>query len=140
MLLGTGSLFLATVEAVCLFLVTANGIGLLLGGAAITLAQGALLFHSPAIRLPLLFIATIGALLNLWLIGNNWRLRRTPSAQWRIQPLTTKERWRNRVLLIFSILTLILVGTELYLHHKFHGSMLARDNRAIEHTVMRLTS
>ena len=43
---GSGSLVLAALEAVCLFLVSANGMILLLGGASIGLAQGLLFFHS----------------------------------------------------------------------------------------------
>ena len=45
-LLGSGSLALAAMEAVCLFFVSASGVIVLLGGAAIGLAQGAAWIHS----------------------------------------------------------------------------------------------
>ncbi len=124
--LGFGSLTLAAVEAVCLFFVTANGLVLLLGGASISLAQGAVLFHATAIRLPLLSLATLGAVLNLWLLFNAWRLRRAPSAQWRRRPLDQKERRRIVIVGALSIITLLVVATELFLHHRLHGSSFAR--------------
>jgi hypothetical protein len=124
--LGFGSLTLATIEALCLFFVTANGLALLLGGASITVARGAILFHSAAIRLPLLSLATLGALLNLWLLFNAWRLRRAPSARWRRKALDQKERRRIAIVGALSIITLLVVATELYLHHRFHGSSFAR--------------
>jgi hypothetical protein len=125
-LLGFGSLTFAAIEAVCLFLVTANGLAVLLGGASIVLAQGVAFFHSAAIRIPLLSLATIGALLNLWLLFNAWRLRRASSAQWRRKPLEKKERRRITIVATLSILTLMFVAAELFLHHRLHGSSFAR--------------
>jgi hypothetical protein len=127
-LLGSGSLALAAMEAVCLFFVSANGLIVLLGGAAIGLAQGAAWIHTAAIRLPLLGLATFGALLNLWLLLNSWRLRNAASARWRKKALLPSER--NRIILIagLSILTLLFVGAELFLHHKFHGSAFASNS------------
>jgi hypothetical protein len=125
-LLGFGSLTLAAIEAICLFFVTANGLALLLGGASIAFAQGVVVFHSAAIRIPLLSLATIGAVLNLWLLFNAWRLRSAPSARWRRKPLEKKERRRIVIVATLSILTLLFVATELFLHHRFHGSSFAR--------------
>jgi hypothetical protein len=125
-LLGLGSLTLATIEAICLIFVTANGVALLLGGASIAFAQAVVVFHSAAIRIPLLSLATIGAMLNLWLLFNAWRLRSAPSARWRRKPLDKKERRRIIVVATLSILTLAFVATELFLHHRFHGSSFAR--------------
>jgi len=125
-LLGSGSLAIAVIEALCLFFVSANGLIVLLGGASITLAQGAVLFHSTAIRLPLLSLATLGALLNLWLLFNAWRLRSAPSARWRKKPLEPKERRRIAIVTTLSVLTLLFVAAELFLHHRLHGSSFAR--------------
>lgn len=124
-MLGTGSLVLAAVEAICLFLVSANGLIVLLGGAAIGLAQGAAWIHSAAIRLPLLGLAAVGALLNLWLLANSWRLRNATSARWRKKPLLPSERRRIILIATLSVLTLLFVAAELFLHHRFHGSAFA---------------
>jgi hypothetical protein len=125
-LLGAGSLTLAAIEAICLFFVSANGLILLLGGLSAGVAQSVVFFHSAPVRLPLLALATIGALLNLWLLFNAWRLRSAPSAQWRRKPLLPAERRRIVIVAVLSVVTLTLVGTELYLHHKYHGSAFAR--------------
>ena len=116
---------LSTVEAICLFLVTANGLAVLLGASAVVLTPGALFFHAPAIRLPIFALASGSALLNLWLLWNQWRLRRSPAAQWRIRPLTAKERRRIFVIAGLSILALVLVAAELFFHYKLHGSPFA---------------
>lgn len=123
--LASTSALLAIIEAICLFLVTANGLAAVVGVSAVVLAQGVLLFHTAAIRLPILALASGGALLNLWLLWNQWRLRRSPAARWRIRPLTAKERRRILLIAGLSIVALILVAAELFLHNKLHGSPFA---------------
>ncbi len=127
-ILGSGSLAVAAIEAVCLFFVSANGLIVLLGGAAAGLAQGAAWIHTAAIRLPLLGLAAFGALLNLWLLVNSWRLRNAPSARWRKKPLLPSERRRIILVATLSILTLMFVGAELLLHHRLHGSAFASNS------------
>jgi hypothetical protein len=126
-MLGSSSLALAAIEAVCLFFVSANGIIVLLGSAAIGLAQGAAWIHTAAIRLPLLGLAAFGALLNLWLLVNAWKLRNAPSARWRKKLLLPNERRRIIFVVVLSTLTLLFVGAELFLHHKLHGSAFAEN-------------
>ena len=123
--LSSGTLFVASIEAVCLFFVSASGVALLLGGSTVVLSQSLLFFHQAAIRIPILAIATLGALLNLGLLWNQHRLRTTPSARWRMEPLTTRDRRKIILVTAMSVLTLLVVCVELYLHHKFHGSALA---------------
>jgi len=122
------SLLLAAVEAVCVFVVGANGVAALVGSSGIVLAEGARIFHQAAIRLPLLALATGVALFNLWMLLNSWRLRRAPAAQWRIRPLQAHER--RRIGLIAVLSTLLFVTAELFLHHKLHGSAFARTRPA----------
>ena len=119
------SLFLATIEAVCVFVVSANGVAALVGSAGIVLTEGARAFHQAAIRLPLLALATAIALFNLWMLLNTWRLRRAPRAQWRLRPLPASKRRQIALVAALSLLTLVAVGAELFVHHKLHGSALA---------------
>jgi len=119
------SLFLATIEAVCVFVVSANGVAALVGSSGIVLAGGARLFHQAAIRLPLLALATAIALFNLWMLLNTWRLRRAPTAQWRLRPLPASKRRQIALIAALSLLTLVIVGAELFVHHKLHGSAFA---------------
>jgi hypothetical protein len=129
--LSSGSLLFAAVEAICLFLVSASGLAVALGGSAIVLVPGALFFHSAAIRLPILGVASVIAMFNLWLLLNQRRLRRAPAAQWRTRPFTRNERRRILLITIMSVLSLILVAAELYLHHKLHGSAFADSSRQL---------
>jgi hypothetical protein len=104
------------------FLVSASGLAALVVGSAIVLAQGIFLFHSASIRIPILALATVGAFFNLGLMWNQYRLRNTLSAQWRLQPMKSKEIVRVRLVVSMSALTLLCVAAELYLHHRSHGS------------------
>jgi hypothetical protein len=119
------SLFLATIEAVCVFVVSANGVAALVGSSGIVLAEGARVFHQAAIRLPLLALATAIALFNLWMLLNTWRLRRAATAQWRLRLLSVSERRQIAAIAVLSLLTLVFVGAELFVHHKLHGSAFA---------------
>ena len=119
------SLFLATIEAVCVFVVSANGVAALVGSSGIVLAGGARVFHQAAIRLPLLALATAIALLNLWMLLNTWRLRRASAAQWRLRPLPASERRQIALIAVLSFLTLVFVAAELFVHHRLHGSAFA---------------
>ena len=95
----------------------ALGLTSLLAAGASGPAHG---WHREGIRIPLLTIGTIGALLNLLLLWNEERLRRNPSAAWRMRPLTPQQRRSRRFQLVMAILTLLLVAAELITHPWFH--------------------
>jgi hypothetical protein len=119
------SVLLAAMEAVCVFVVSANGVAALVGSSGIVLVQGARIFHQAAIRLPLLSLAAAIALFNLWMLFNTWRLRRPAAAQWRIHPLGAAQKRRIILIAALSAITLLFVATELILHHREHGSAFA---------------
>ena len=123
LLLAWASLALATAESICVAAVGLSGVRVALGFTSL-LAAGAggpaRGFHSNAIRLPLLAIGAVGALISLLLLWNEQRLRRNPSAAWRIRPLTTAQRSRRRFQLWAAVLTLVLVALELITHPWFH--------------------
>ncbi len=128
-LLSSGASFLlATIEAVCVFVVSANGVAALVGSSGIALAEGARIFHQASIRLPLLALATSIALFNLWMLFNSWRLRHAGAAQWRLRPLPSSQKRRMALVAALSVITILLVTVELFLHHRFHGSAFARTN------------
>lgn len=119
------SLFFATVEAVCVFVVSANGVAALVGSSGIVVAEGARIFHQAAIRLPLLGLATVIAMFNLWILLKAWRLRRARTAQPDMHPLAASERRQTALIAVLSILTIVIVGAELFVHHELHGSAFA---------------
>jgi hypothetical protein len=45
-------------------------------------------FHRDAIRISMMIAATIGSVINLYVIWRIRTLRARPSAQWRVQPVT----------------------------------------------------
>ena len=122
-MLTWGSLALAAAESICVAAVGLSGIRVALGLTSL-LAAGAAGpahgFHREAIRIPLLTIGAIGAVINLLLLWNEERLRRSPASAWRIKPLTAKQRRRRWIQLILAILTLLLVAAELITHPWFH--------------------
>jgi hypothetical protein len=126
MLLSWGSLVLALAESACVAMVGLSGVRVLLGASSLIAAtaggpaQG---FHRSGLRIPLLVAGTIGAVLSLLLIWNEERIRRNPSAAWRVQPLTVQQKRRRRLQVVLAVLTLLLVALEVVTHPWFHHEM-----------------
>ena len=122
-LIGWASLALAAVQAICVAAVALSGVRVLLGMTSL-MAAGAMGpahgFHRNALRIPILWIAGILAALNLLLLWNENRIRRNPSAQWRIQPLTSRQRRGRWIQLGTSLATLLLILAEVATHPWFH--------------------
>jgi hypothetical protein len=118
-----GALALAAAESLCVAAVGLSGLRVALGLSSL-LAAGAggpaHGWHQEWIRVPLLTIGTIGALLSLVLLWNEEKLRKNPSAAWRMKPLTPKQRRVRWFQLSAAILTLLLVAAELLTHPWFH--------------------
>ena len=123
LLLTWGSLALAAAESLCVAAVGLSGMRVALGMTSL-LAAGAggpaHGFHSDMIRIPLLTLGVVGALISLLLLWNEARLRRSPSAAWRIRPFTTLQRRWRWLQLITAILTLLLVAAEVVIHPLLH--------------------
>ena len=124
--LTVGSLGFAIVQGVCATAVFVSGISTALGLstlAAATAAGPATGFHANRFRIPMLTIAGLGAVVNLVFLWNAERLRRNPSARWRMRPLTRKERWERWIQFGASVLTLVLIAGELLAHPLFHHEL-----------------
>jgi hypothetical protein len=65
----------------------------------------------------------VGSLVSLLLLWNEEKLRRNPSAAWRLRPLTPQQRRRRWFNLTAAIVTLLLVAAELITHPLFHHEM-----------------
>ena len=124
--LTVGSLGLAIIQGVCALAVFLSGIGTLLGFSSLvaaTAAGPATGLHANRFRIPMLALAGLGALVNLVLLWNAERMRRKPSARWRIRSLTRKERWEKWIQLSASLLTLLLIVGEILAHPLFHHEL-----------------
>ena len=121
-LVSGGSVLLALLQSLCTAALTINrfrfGIGLTAAAAA---SFGPLIpLHRSGFRLPMIVIALVGAVINLVLLAWIWHLRSQPAAQWRQQPPTKKQKRSERLQLILSLLTLVLVAVEETIHLRWH--------------------
>lgn len=123
-LLSWSSFVFALLQSACSAVVAISGIRVAIGLGALAAAAGihapAKGFHADAIRIPMMALALLGAVLNLYLLWNARRLRNRPAAQWRRVPLTAKKKASERLQLILSIVTLVLLAAEWITHPMIH--------------------
>ncbi|MBS1802906.1 MAG: hypothetical protein JST28_06035 [Acidobacteria bacterium] len=119
-----GSVLLALLQSLCTAVLTISGIRVAIGLSALAAASGiyapAKGWHQDAIRIPMLIVATAGAVLNLAVIAWMRHLRNRPAAQWRRRERTAKERRSERLQIILAVVTLVLVGLETWTHPQVH--------------------
>jgi formate hydrogenlyase subunit 3/multisubunit Na+/H+ antiporter MnhD subunit len=133
--LGGASLIVAMAQSLCTAVLTISGIRVAIGLSALAAASGiyspARGFHQDAIRIPMLILATVGAIVNLAVLAWIRHLRSRPSAQWRRRELSPKEKRSERLQVAMAILTLILVLLETWTHPMVHrtGSQPAASQR-----------
>jgi hypothetical protein len=119
------SFLFAVLQAACAAVLAVSGLRLVIGLGALAAAAGTDKapggFHQDAIRIPMMLLALIGSLFNLYMLWRVRSLRQKPAAQWRVQPLTPKEKRSERLQFVLSILTLLILASEwvahLYMHH-----------------------
>lgn len=117
------SLVLALLQSLCTAVLTISGIRVAIGLSALAASSiyaPILGFHGDGLRIPMLALATIGALVNLLVLAWIWRLRSRSSAQWRRREVSKNERRSERIQVALAILTLVLVGLESWSHVIVH--------------------
>jgi len=118
------SLVFALAQSLCTAVLTISGIRVAIGLSALAAASGiyapARGWHQDAIRIPMLILATVGAVVNLAVVFWIRRLRSRPAAQWRRRELSTKEKRSEQLQIAMAILTLVLVGLETWTHPMVH--------------------
>lgn len=121
---GSASLLFALLQSLCTAVFAISGVRVVIGLGALAAVSGiyapARGWHQDAIRIPMLILATIGALVNLGVLAWIRYLRRRPSAQWRRRELTPKQKRSQRLQIVLAIVTLVLVGLETWTHAKIH--------------------
>ena len=122
--LGWTSVLFALLQSLCTAVLTISGIRVAIGLSALAAASGiyapAKGWHQDAIRIPMLILATLGAVINLAVIWWIRHLRNRPSAQWRRREPGAKEKRSVRLQIAMAIVTLILVGLETWTHTLVH--------------------
>jgi len=118
------SIVVALAQSLCTAVLTISGMRVAIGLSALAAASGiyapARGFHQDAIRIPMLWFAAGGAIVNLAVLGWIWHLRSRASAQWRRRELSRKEKRSERLQVVLAIVTLILVGLETWTHPMVH--------------------
>lgn len=118
------SFVFALLQSVCTAVFAISGVRVLIGLGALAAAAGTDApptgFHQDAIRIPMMTLALVGALINLYVLWRQRSLRRRPAAQWRIQPLTVKEKRSQWIQFVLAIVTLVLLGLEWWTHSMIH--------------------
>jgi hypothetical protein len=118
------SLMVALLQSLCTAVLTVSAIRVAIGVTALAAAGGIYApahgFHRDAIRIPMLTLAAAGAVVNLAVLAWIWYLRTRPSAQWRRRELSKKQKQSERVQVVLALITLILVGLEVWTHSMVH--------------------
>lgn len=118
---GGASLLLAVLQSLCTAIVAVNGVRVAIGLTALAAVSGVMaapvaFWHQDAIRIPMLWLATLGAVVNLGVIIWIRRLRARPEAQWRKREPGPRQIRSERFQIALSLVTLILVAVETALH------------------------
>ena len=120
------SLAFVVLQSVCTFFAAMNGLRVGIGISSLVLASStsAIIdrFHSSWLRVPMIVLAVAGSVINLVVLWQIRRLRKLPAAQWRQKPQIPRMLRSERMQLVLSIVTLILVILEerqhfIWLHH-----------------------
>lgn len=124
-LVSMTSLVFIVLQSACTAVIAISGVRVAIGLSA--LAEATIGIHAPArgfhrdvIRIPMMIAATIGSLINLYVIWRIRTLRARPSSQWRMLAVTAKQRRSELFQIALAIITLVLVTAEWITHPMVH--------------------
>lgn len=124
-LVSATSFVFIVLQSACTAVIAISGIRVAIGLSA--LAEATIGIHAPAggfhrdvIRIPMMIVATVGSLINLYVVWRIHSLRARPSSQWRVQPVTPKQRRSEFFQIALAIITLVLVAAEWITHPMIH--------------------
>jgi hypothetical protein len=113
----SGTSFISgVIQGACAVLVASSSLKILVGVAGLAAAMKSSKIHSDPVRVPLMAVATLLALVTLFVLWNGHRLRNLPSARWRKQSLSLKRKAAIAFSLLSAVMTLVLVVAELLIH------------------------
>ena len=118
--IGWSSFLFAVLQSICTFFAAVDGLRLVIGVGSLAISAGIGTavdwFHQDWIRVPMMVLALLGSSLNLLILMQVRRLRNRPASKWRQLPLSPKKIRMERVQMVLSVATLVLIGIEEYLH------------------------
>jgi hypothetical protein len=123
-LLNWSGILFAVLQSACTAVIAISGVRVAIGLSALAAAAGihapAKGFHQDAIRIPMMLLALLGALVNLFVIWRVRKLRKNPASQWRQKPLPRSKLRAENFQIALSLLTLTLLAAEWITHPMIH--------------------
>jgi hypothetical protein len=119
------SLFFILLQSACTAVMAISGVRVVIGLGALAAASGlgrpAVGFHQDAIRIPMMVIAVLGSVINIYVIWRIRSLRSRPAAQWRVTAPTNRQIRSERFQIALAVFTLLLVVAEWFTHRIVHN-------------------
>lgn len=122
---GATSFVFILLQSACSAVMAISGVRVIIGLTALAASAGlgrrASGFHGDAIRIPMMAVAVLGSLINLYVIWRIRSLRARPSSQWRITSVPAKQKRAETLQIALALLTLALVVAEWLTHRIIHN-------------------
>jgi len=119
------SLVFIVLQSLCTAVIAVSAVRVAIGLSALAAAtvgvhHPATGWHRDAIRIPMMVLATIGSLVNLYVIWRIRSLRARPSSAWRMTPPSRKQLRSEWFQIVLAVITLALVAAEWITHSMVH--------------------
>jgi len=120
------SLMFIVLQSACTAVMAISGVRVVIGLGALAAAAGlhrpATGWHQDAIRIPMMVVAVGGSIVNLYVIWRIRSLRARPASQWRMAPVTARQKRNENLQIALAVFTLVLVVAEYVTHLIVHGA------------------
>jgi hypothetical protein len=125
LLVSITSLLFIVLQSACTAVIAISGVRVAIGLSALAEATFGIHapahgFHRDAIRIPMMIAASLGSLINLYVIWRIRTLRARPASQWRVQAVNPKQRRSELFQIVLAMITLALVAAEWISHPVVH--------------------
>jgi hypothetical protein len=124
-LVSITSFLFILLQSACTAVIAISGVRVAIGLSALAEATFGIHapahgFHRDAIRIPMMIAASLGSVVNLYVIWRIRTLRARPASQWRVQAVNSKQRRSELFQIVLAIVTLALVAAEWITHPIVH--------------------
>jgi hypothetical protein len=122
--LGISTFLFALLQTVCPAVIALSAVRVAIGLSSLAAAAGTDAaprgLHQDLIRIPMMILALVGTILNLFVIWQIRRLRKRPAAQWRLEPIPKEKLRSERIQIGLAVLTLLCLAAEWITHPMIH--------------------
>ena len=126
-LIGLSSFVFVLLQSACTAVTALSGLRLLIGIGSLAAASAGVkllvAFHVDAIRIPMLVLAVVGSVINLYVLWRIRSLRARSSSSWRAVEVTPQKKRAETIQIALAVLTLLLVLVEMGFHLRYHGTL-----------------